>query len=149
SLNVAASGPGQPYFRLLGGGATMSGDIALGRTITFDANPFLGANATLSGQLTGSGGIEFINGGGSNPSIVNATNNNINTGSTYVGSLVELRVNGTNSGQGNYTIDSGGTLGGSGTIGLAATRSITVNSGGAISPGNSIGTLSVTGGNVT
>ena len=54
-----------------------------------------------------------------------------------------LLIDGTTSGQGSYIIQSGATLGGTGTIGLAPGASITVH--GDLSPGDSIGTLTVTG----
>jgi len=56
----------------------------------------------------------------------------VNTGS--------LLVNNT-TGPGNVTVNSGGTLGGTGTIGGA----VTVNAGGTLSPGASLGTLTLSG----
>jgi len=56
-----------------------------------------------------------------------------------------LLIDGTTSGQGNYTVNSGATLGGNGTIGLASGNSVIVEPGGILSPGTSIGTLTVDG----
>lgn len=54
-----------------------------------------------------------------------------------------LLVNGTTSSQGSYTVASGATLGGNGTIGLSGGNSVTVD--GTLAPGTSIGTLAVEG----
>jgi autotransporter-associated beta strand protein len=71
-----------------------------------------------------------------------------NTGTTSV-SAGTLNVNvATAANQGSYMVASGATLGGTGTINLAAGSSVTVNGGGVLSPGASPGTLTVTGGNV-
>jgi autotransporter-associated beta strand protein len=66
-----------------------------------------------------------------------------------------LRVNGTHQQDatlllpiGDYTVNSGGTLGGTGTIGSAADPVAIINNGGTIAPGASVGTLTVNG-NVT
>src|SRR5262249_12985825 len=60
-----------------------------------------------------------------------------------------LRVNNSHIGGGNYTVNTGGTLGGTGTITPAAGASITVASGGSIAPGASIGTLTIDDSNAT
>ena len=54
-----------------------------------------------------------------------------------------LLVNGHTSGQGDYLVQSGGILGGTGTIGLAPGASVIVEAGGLLSPGTSSGTLTV------
>lgn len=68
------------------------------------------------------------------------------TGTTNV-SAGRLLVTGTHTGGGAYTVANTGVLGGTGTIGIGS-NTVTVQSGGAVAPGMSIGTLSVTG-NVT
>lgn len=77
--------------------------------------------------------------------------NNTYTGTTQV-SAGELRINGTTAGQGNYSVAAGATLSGSGTIGLASGKTLSLNAGtdnanrgGILSPGQSIGALSVLG----
>jgi len=61
------------------------------------------------------------------------TGTNVNAGT--------LLVNGTTSGQGTYTVASGATLGGTGTIGLAGGEDVIVD--GILAPGASAGTLTV------
>ena len=59
-----------------------------------------------------------------------------------------LIVNGTTAGQSDYTVGGAGndaTLGGEGTIGLAADQTVTVGADGTLAPGNSIGQLNVVG----
>ncbi len=68
---------------------------------------------------------------------------------TYVGTTTvqegTLRITGTTSGQGSYTVQSGATLGGTGTIGLAAGAAVTFANGSFLDPGTSPGTLTVDG----
>jgi autotransporter-associated beta strand protein len=56
-----------------------------------------------------------------------------------------LLINGTTSGQGNYTVAGGAALGGSGTIGLAADNSVTIAGGATLAPGDAVGALSIDG----
>jgi len=60
----------------------------------------------------------------------------------------DLRINGTHVNATNYTVNAGGTLGGSGTITLVTGASLTVNNGGILDPGaaeGAIGTLNIAG----
>ena len=69
---------------------------------------------------------------------------NTYTGTTLVSDGL-LNINGTTSGQGNYTVANGATLGGTGTIGLTGGNSVTIEDGGTISAGASSGTLNIVG----
>ena len=68
--------------------------------------------------------------------------NNTYTGTTSVNGG-KLQVNGTHSGAGAYSVNNGGTLGGTGAINTAGNAGVTVGSGGKLSPGAAIGTLSM------
>jgi len=115
-------------------------------TIKTDASSSLSAtyrfwieDGTVNGNLGGPGYLwKDTN------ATVTLSGTNTYTGTTDVvaGTLL---VNGTTSGQGSYTVHAGATLGGSGSIGLAAGESVTVLAGGTISAGISPGTLIVGG----
>jgi autotransporter-associated beta strand protein len=113
---------------------TLSGGISAAsstRTITFQG----AGNGLASGVISnGAGALNVAKDGAG---IWSLSNNNTYTGTTTV-SAGTLFVNGT-SGTGLTTVASGAKIGGSGTIagGLSAS--------GEVSPGNSAGTLSVTG----
>ena len=106
------------------------------------ANGTAAVDAILSGTLTNGSLIK------SGAGTLKTTAANTYAGDTVI-SAGRLLVGGTNSGQGNYRIAADATLGGSGTIGLASGKSITImgTSGhnGILSPGESAGTLTVTG----
>ena len=93
-----------------------------------------GNDATLSGVITGSGAFTKTGDGK-----LTLTGENDYTGETTISGGI-LAVNGTSSST-NYSVNSGGTLGGSGTI----TGNVTANDRGTVGPGNSIGTLNITG----
>ena len=95
---------------------------------TFDTN---GNNVTLASAISGSGGLTKQGAG-----LLNLTGNNTFTGGTTV-SAGTLAVNGSLAS--GVTVGPGATLGGNGTI----TGLVTNN--GIIAPGNSIGTLNITG----
>ena len=100
---------------------------------TIDLN---GTTSTFSGLFSGSGPLTFANSGPGGS--IALTGVNTYTGATTVGSDVILYVNGSIGSSSGLTVQTGGLVGGNGT--LPAT---TVNSGGVIAPGNSIGTLTV------
>jgi autotransporter-associated beta strand protein len=113
------------------GGTTgsIAGDISNSSSLIFNRSDGL----TYSGSITGSGSVTVTNG------VINLTGTNNYSGATHVngGTLV---VNGSNSASSLLTVSTGGTLGGSGTVGRTV-----VASGGTLSPGNSPGTLTVAG----
>ena len=95
---------------------------------TFDTN---GNNVTFATSLSGTGGLAKVGNG-----LLNLTGTNTYTGGTSV-LAGTLAVNG--SVAGNVAVGAAGTLGGNGTIGG------NVASSGILAPGNSIGTLTVSG----
>ncbi len=93
---------------------------------------------------------------------VSSTDNFIKTGlgtlllsggtHTYIGTTTvsagTLLLNGVHAGAGDYSVSSGGTLGGTGTVNLASGKLLTVQTGGTLSPGTPdapVGTLTVNG----
>ncbi len=106
------------------------------RTIQVVDNPSSAADqAVLAGNLTGTGGLNKTGDG-----VLELTGANSYTGATLVSAGV-LLANSTTSGQGDYTISAGATLGGTGWIGLGTAKLVDVS--GTVSPGNSIGTLTI------
>jgi fibronectin-binding autotransporter adhesin len=91
--------------------------------------------ARISGVLSGSGGGITKEGVG----VLELTGTNTYTGATTVNAGTLLINGNMSSATGAVAVNSGGTLGGSGTLGGA----VTVNSGGTISAGNSPGVLTV------
>jgi outer membrane autotransporter protein len=152
-----------PAFELNGGTLSVSSDANLGSgagTLTFDGGTFestaafataravtlnagggtfrTDADLTVASGTTGSGGLTKT---GTAALTLNGVNSftgltTINEGKLVVGDDAHARA----SLAGAVMVNSGGTLGGMGTVG-----STTVASGGTIAPGNSIGTLTVKG----
>ena len=103
-------------------------------TNTIDAN---GLTAVLSGTISGTGPITFINSlnSSANSDII-LSGNNTYTGATVVDTGVRLSVNGSIASSANLTVNRGAIVGGHGS--LPATM---IQSGGLLAPGNSIGLL--------
>lgn len=119
----------------MAGSIGSNGDIALGaNTLETGGN---NRSTTYSGVMSGTGGLEKK---GTGNFILTGTN--AYTGNTNV-SGGTLSVNGSIANSAGVFVNTGGTLGGSGTVSTTV-----VNNGGTIAPGNSIGTLTVNG-NVT
>ncbi|MDZ5452017.1 autotransporter domain-containing protein [Labrys sedimenti] len=115
--------------------------IGLGTSLTFDQT----ANAAYAGVLTGTG--RFVKAGtgallydGDSSDFAGTTD--ITAGALIVGS--DAAHAGAMLG-GSFNVQEGGTLGGHGTLGSGAGSTVTIASGGTLSPGNSIGTLTVDG----
>ncbi|MFO1096899.1 MAG: autotransporter domain-containing protein [Xanthobacteraceae bacterium] len=112
------------------GGASGSivGDVANNATLAFNRSDAL----TFGGLISGTGSVQQI---GTGTTIL--TNNNAYTGATAVnaGALI---VNGSIATSSGLTVDAGALVGGVGTL-----PTTTIN--GALSPGNSIGTITVAG----
>jgi len=123
--NVGTAGDRALEFAHTSGTAQLSGNVTLEKGVTISV---AGANALLSGLVSGAGGITKTDIG-----TLRLTGNNSYAGATTV-SLGTLQIDGNQStATGAVTIASGATLSGSGTIGGATTIS------GVHSPGNSPG----------
>ena len=115
------------------GTTTFTGAITLNSLTRLQAAP--GGRVEFGGSISGTSGL--IKTGGGTVVIGNASNTYAGATSVSAGTLL---VNGTlASGGGAVTVNGTGTLGGTGTI----ARSVVVASGGTLSPGNSIGTMTV------
>lgn len=96
----------------------------------------VGQNFTLSGAISGSGGIQKQ---GANQLILSGTANSyLGVTNVLAGTLL---VNNTHTGGDNYTVASGATLGGTGIIDLATLKTVAVS--GSLAPGASIGVLTI------
>jgi fibronectin-binding autotransporter adhesin len=128
--------------------------------LSFTTPTRLENSVTLTSNMAGSAAVTFAGsiydnpfnspatltlaaGTSTNPFIFSGSNSY--RGGTIVNSGI-LRVNntfGSGTGTGSVTVNSGGTLGGSGFILPATGNTVTIASGGVVSPGNSIGTLTL------
>jgi hypothetical protein len=119
------------------GSALAPSTLSLGNTLTITSTS--GGTTIINDAISGVGSLTVQNG-----AIVhlNGANNYAGTTSVSGTGSPKLFVNGTNTGSGAVTINSVGTLGGTGTIAGAISNS------GTIAPGDSFGTLTATG-NVT
>lgn len=136
--------PGQDSNRTIGGlnasgQNTFSGNIDMSGSGDRSAALYAsdGGTVAFTGEISGGGGITKTGLG-----VVDLRAANTYTGGTTVaeGILLVNNASGSGTGTGNVTIRSGGALGGGG---LITTPLLTVESGGSISPGNSLGTLSI------
>jgi fibronectin-binding autotransporter adhesin len=99
-----------------------------------------GGTTTFSGTINGTSRLIVNKSAGS----ISLTGGNLYSGGTTVsaGKLLANNVSGSATGVGAVIVNGTGTLGGAGSIGGL----ITVSAGGAVAPGNSIGTLTANGG---
>ena len=114
---------------LTGTTTTLQGNITNNAAVVFDQT----AAGTYAGIISGAGGMTKTGAGD-----LKITGSNTFTGATNINAGT-LSVNGSLAS--TVSVNSGGTLGGSGTVGTT-----TINSGGVFAPGNSIGTTTVNGG---
>lgn len=102
-----------------------------------------GATINWTGPITGSGGVtRFVYKDG--PGTFSTTDWQANYSISIRGGRL-LMNDPVTSGMGNVTVQTGGTLGGTGQISLGAGNTVTVAAGGTLGPGASAGTLSVVG----
>lgn len=128
TLNISTHNLGN----VVAGSVEGNGDIGLGgNTLEAGGN---NRSTTYSGVMSGTGGLEKK---GTGNFILSGTNSY--TGNTNV-SGGTLSVNGSIASSAVVFVNNGGTLGGNGTVATTI-----VGNGGAIGPGNSIGTLTVNG----
>jgi uncharacterized protein with beta-barrel porin domain len=117
-------------------GGTINGDINMGSAGAINiAN---GTTIDLGGVISGSDGLAFGSIGSGGRIILSGANTY--TGSTAVENRVILSVNGSITSSSGLTVNSGGTIGGTGS--LPQTYLV---SGATLAPGNSIGTITVAG----
>ena len=116
------------------GGSIGTGDIMNATALAFDD---VSTTNTVTGAISGNGSVTILGG------IVALSGNNTYSGGTSVsnGTLLVDNTVGSGTGSGAVTILNSGTLGGTGTVG----GSVTVQSGGAFSPGNNTGVLTING----
>ena len=113
------------------GSLSGAGNVVMGSgKLTVDQT----GNSTFSGGLSG-GGSFTKNGSGK----LMLSGTSTYTGQTFV-KQGTLSVNGSIASSSGITVETGGTLGGTGTL-----ASVIVNNGGTLAPGNSIGTITVAG----
>lgn len=120
--------------RLIGQAATIPGNVENNGTLIFDQ----ASDDTYAGGISGTGSLVKD---GSGTLRLTGDNSAFSGDTTLVAG--RLVLNGKLGG--SSTIRAGSVLGGSGVIGSGAGSSVTVTDGGTLSPGNSIGTLTING----
>ncbi|KGD90238.1 autotransporter protein [Achromobacter sp. RTa] len=119
---------------LIANAGALRGNVDNGGTLVFEQP----VDASYGGAISGNGA--FIKNGAGTLGLTGDSSGF--TGSTTINDG-RLAMNGRLGG--SISIGAGGVLGGSGTIGSGAGSTVTVTAGGILSPGNSIGTLTVDG----
>jgi autotransporter-associated beta strand protein len=121
---------------------TASTGLRNGANLGLDTTNAAGGNFVHSAVLTNpNGGANALGIVKLGSNILTLSGNNTYTGPTRVVDGT-LRVNGTHTGTGLFTVESGAELGGTGTV----AASVQVLAGGMLSPGTSVGTFTIGGG---
>lgn len=145
---------------------TVNANVTLGANQSFDTGSVANGALAIGGTVNTSGKALTVTGSnnGTFSNVVSGTGSLTKQGSgrltmatgvtqTYSGTTTvsqgSLFVNGTHNGGDNYTVASGATLGGSGSVVPASAKNVAIS--GNVSPGNSVGklTLTTSGGNGT
>jgi fibronectin-binding autotransporter adhesin len=139
TLTVSGATTNGSTIEAIGGARSVANTVVIGPTVQAQMNVMGSNDLTFTGNI---GGVGKLTKNGSAKLILNGTGNSY-TGDTVVNSGT-LLVNGAVTGTGSTTINYHGTLGG-GTTATPGTLSGNVTSFGTISPGASIGTLTLNG----
>ena len=95
-----------------------------------------GNTSAFGGIFYGTGALNFVNTGSGGT--ISLTGSDTYTGATSVANGAKLSVNGSIASSSGVTVNSGGTIGGTGTL-----PTTTIQSGGRLAPGNSIGQITL------
>jgi autotransporter-associated beta strand protein len=148
--NDAATGTGAFLPRFTGSGFDYAGNIDLAagsqdvnRTVTMQSFNSGNTTQTFSGTISGSGSFNRTASSAGTGGTTVFTGANTYSGGTTIndGTLAANNTSGSATGSGAVTINNGGTLAGSG----AVAGNVVVNTGGNLSPGNSIESLGLGG----
>ncbi len=119
-----------------------SDGVANGRWMNLDV-PSVNADVTLTAAVAGYSSVRggFRKDGAGTLTLANAANNSFGALQVRAG---RLNVTGTLNGVSNVTVQTGATLGGTGTLNLGAANTLTLTSGSTLSPGVGTGTGTLT-----
>ncbi|GET24068.1 S-layer family protein [Prolixibacter sp. NT017] len=141
-LQVASdSNLGTGAVNLAGSTLAVSGATTIDNAVNLSGSSTVraSADATLSGVVSGSGSLTK-----QGSASLTLSNTDTYTGSTTI-SAGTLMVTGALSGTASLTVGNTATLAGDGSVFGSGTPTLTVQSGGTLAPGNSVGTLTVNG----
>ncbi|GAT34693.1 PEP-CTERM protein-sorting domain-containing protein [Terrimicrobium sacchariphilum] len=121
-----------------GGGTTYSGNVQIDRNIELkNNNSSTGRNFTLSGVISGVGGVTTTVASSGNRLVISGSNTYQGGTTVNAGTILVSNTSGSGLGSGNVSVNSGGILGGKG----AFTGDVSVALGGTLAPGESIESL--------
>ncbi|MBN8712033.1 MAG: hypothetical protein BGO12_22600 [Verrucomicrobia bacterium 61-8] len=121
-----------------GGGTSYSGNLQIDRNIDLkNNNGSSGRNFTLSGVISGAGGVTTTVASAGNRLVISGSNTFQGGTTVNTGTILVSNTSGSGLGSGDVAVNSGGILGGRG----AFTGNVSVASGGTLAPGESIESL--------